>query len=84
MDWLTAFIIPLSFIAYVLKGVATFGPGIILVPIGALLIGAKELIIVISFLDLISNASLLKTNNSLATKPDGDQDYPRTKGCNSF
>jgi len=68
MDMLAAFIIPLSFIAYVLKGVATFGPGIILVPIGALLIGAKELIIVISFLDLISNASLLKINKSLSTK----------------
>jgi uncharacterized membrane protein YfcA len=68
MDLLALLIIPLSFIAYVLKGVATFGPGIILVPIGALLIGAKELIIVISFLDLFSNASLLKINKGLATK----------------
>lgn len=58
-------IIPLSFIAYVLKGVATFGPGIILVPLGALLIGVKEIVIVISFLDLISNASLLKFNRKL-------------------
>jgi len=60
-------IIPLSFIAYVLKGVATFGPGIILVPLGALLIGAKEIVIVIAFLDLISNASLLKFNRDLLT-----------------
>jgi hypothetical protein len=58
-------IIPLSFIAYVLKGVATFGPGIILVPLGALLIGVKEIVIVISFLDLISNASLLRFNRDL-------------------
>lgn len=34
-------IIPLVFIAYILKGVAIFGPGIILVPLGALLIGAR-------------------------------------------
>ena len=60
-------IIPLSFIAYVLKGVATFVPGIILAPLGALLIGVKEIVIVISFLDLISNASLLKFNRDLLT-----------------
>ena len=59
------FIIPLSFIAYVLKGVATFGPGIILAPLGALLIGVKEIVIVISFLDLISNASLVKLDRNL-------------------
>jgi len=59
------FIIPLSFIAYILKGVATFGPGIILAPLGALLIGVKEIVIVISFLDLISNASLLRVNRDL-------------------
>jgi len=59
------FIIPLSFIAYVLKGVATFGPGIILAPLGALLIGVKEIVIVISFLDLISNASLVRLNRDL-------------------
>ena len=58
-------IIPLSFVAYVLKGVATFGPGIILAPLGALLIGVKEIVIVISFLDLISNASLLRLDKDL-------------------
>ena len=58
-------IIPLSFIAYVLKGVATFGLGIILAPLGALLIGVKEIVIVISFLDLISNASLVKLDRGL-------------------
>jgi uncharacterized membrane protein YfcA len=58
-------IVPLSFIAYVLKGVATFGPGIILAPLGALLIGVKEIVIVISFLDLISNASLVRLNRDL-------------------
>lgn len=68
MELLALLIIPLSFIGYVLKGVATFGPGIIMVPLGALLIGPREMIIVISFLDLISNASLLKVNKSLATK----------------
>jgi uncharacterized membrane protein YfcA len=55
-------LIPLSFLAFVLKGVATFGPGIVLVPLGALIIGAKEIVLVIGFLDLISNASLLKLN----------------------
>lgn len=65
MDLLALLIIPLAFIGYVLKGVATFGPGIVMVPLGALLIGAKEMIIVISLLDLISNASLLKMNKSL-------------------
>jgi uncharacterized membrane protein YfcA len=58
-------IVPLSFIAYVLKGVATFGPGIILAPLGALLIGVKEIVIVISFLDLISNASMVRFNRDL-------------------
>ena len=62
MEITALLIIPLSFVGYVLKGVATFGPGIILAPLGALLIGAKEIVIVISFLDLISNASLLKFN----------------------
>ena len=64
---LALLIIPLSFIAYVLKGAATFGPGIILAPLGALLIGVKEIVIVISFLDLISNAILLKFNRDLLT-----------------
>ena len=68
MELLALLIVPLSFVGYVLKGVATFGPGIIMVPVGAILIGAREMIIVISFLDLISNASLLKIDNSLATK----------------
>jgi len=54
-------IIPLSFLAFVLKGVATFGPGIVLVPLGALIIGSKEIVLVIAFLDLISNASLMKS-----------------------
>lgn len=61
-------IIPLSFLAFVLKGVATFGPGIVLVPLGALFIGAKEIVLVISFLDLISNASLLKLNRGCLQK----------------
>ncbi len=68
MDLLALLIIPLSFIGYVLKGVATFGPGIVMVPLGALLIGAKDMIIVISFLDLISNASLLKINKTFTPK----------------
>lgn len=55
-------IIPLSFLAFVLKGIATFGPGIVLVPLGALIIGAREIVLVISFLDVISNASLLRKN----------------------
>ena len=38
---LALLIIPLSFIAYVLKGAATFGPGIILIPLGVLLIGVR-------------------------------------------
>lgn len=67
MELLALLIIPLSFIGYVLKGVATFGPGIIMVPLGAILIGPWEMIIVISFLDLISNASLLKIDNSVAS-----------------
>ncbi len=57
-------IIPLSFFAFVLKGVATFGPGIVLVPLGALIIGSKEIVLVIAFLDLISNASLMKLNRT--------------------
>jgi hypothetical protein len=58
------FIIPLSFLAFVLKGVATFGPGIVLVPLGAFIIGSKEIVLVIAFLDLISNASLMKSIKS--------------------
>jgi len=57
-------IVPLSFLAFVLKGVATFGPGIVLVPLGALIIGSKEIVLVIAFLDLISNASLLKSTKN--------------------
>lgn len=39
-----------------------------MVPLGALLIGPREMIIVISFLDLISNAGLLKINNCLSAR----------------
>ncbi len=52
-------IVPISFAAFVLKSVAAFGPGVILVPLGALFVGAKEIVVVIGLLDLISNAALL-------------------------
>jgi len=57
-------IIPISFLAFLLKSVATFGPGVVLVPLGALLLGAREIVIVIGVLDLISNTSLLKATQS--------------------
>lgn len=60
IDPASLLIIPISFLAFLLKSVATFGPGVIMVPLGALLIGAREIVIVIGILDLISNASLLK------------------------
>ena len=52
-------IVPISFVAFILKSVAAFGPGVILVPLGALFIGAREIVVVIGLLDLISNAALL-------------------------
>ena len=61
-------IVALSFLAFVLKSVATFGPGVVLVPLGALIIGAREVVIVIGLLDLISNASLVKLDKSLLPK----------------
>ncbi len=64
IDLIFLLIIPLSFLGFVLKGVATFGPGIVLVPLGALIVGSKEIILVIAFLDLISNASLMKLNGT--------------------
>ena len=53
-------VVALSFLAFVIKSVATFGPGVILVPLGALIIGAREIVIVVGLLDLVSNISLLK------------------------
>jgi len=64
----TLLIIPLSFLAFLLKSVATFGPGVVLVPLGALLIGAREIVTVIAALDLISNASLLQKSESTGNK----------------
>ena len=62
MDIAALLIVPLSFFAFVLKSIAAFGPGVLIVPLGATLFGAKEIVIVIGFLDLISNAYLLKAD----------------------
>ena len=62
-------IIPLSFIGFVLKGIATFGPGIIMVPAGALIFGARDMVLLSGCLDLISNISLFKPQQSLLTDP---------------
>jgi uncharacterized membrane protein YfcA len=48
-------IVPLSLLAFFVKGVAGFGPGIVLVPLGALLFGVPEMVVVMAFLDLLSN-----------------------------
>lgn len=51
-------IVPLSLVAFFVKGVAGFGPGLVLVPVGALLFGVPEIVVVMAFLDLLSNAVL--------------------------
>ncbi len=53
-------ILPLALAAFFLKGIATFGAGVVLVPLGALLIGTKEVVLLIAILDLISNAFLYR------------------------
>ncbi len=62
-------IIPLSFIGFVLKGIATFGPGIIMVPVGALIFGAREMVLLSGCLDLISNISLFKPQRDHLRNP---------------
>ncbi|MFQ5993738.1 MAG: sulfite exporter TauE/SafE family protein [Acidiferrobacterales bacterium] len=61
-------IVPLSFFAFLLKSVAAFGPGVVLVPLGALVFGAKEVVVVIGFLDLISNTALFKLDHAWVHK----------------
>jgi uncharacterized membrane protein YfcA len=51
-------LLPLALLAFFLKGLTGFGAGIVLVPLGALLIGVKEAVLLIGVLDLISNAWL--------------------------
>ncbi len=62
-------IIPLSFTGFVLKGIATFGPGIIMVPVGALIFGARDMVLLSGCLDLISNISLFKPQRSYLRNP---------------
>jgi len=62
-------IIPLSFIGFVLKGIATFGPGIIMVPAGALIFGARDMVLLSGCLDLISNFSLFKPQRDYLCNP---------------
>lgn len=58
------FILPLALVAFFLKGLATFGAAIVLVPLAALVIGVKEIVLVMAFLDLISNALLYRPRKS--------------------
>ncbi len=69
IDPATLLIIPLSFAGFVLKGIATFGPGIIMVPVGALIFGVREMIMLSACLDLIANASLFRPNRNLLHNP---------------
>ena len=54
-------LLPLALLAFFLKGLTSFGAGIVLVPLGALLIGVKEAVLLIGVLDLISNAWLYRS-----------------------
>lgn len=62
-------ILPLSFVGFVLKGIATFGPGIVMVPFGALIFGARDMVLLSGCLDLISNISLFKPDRNLLRNP---------------
>ena len=62
-------ILPLSFTGFVVKGIATFGPGIVMVPVGALIFGARDMVLLSGCLDLISNISLFKPNRDLFRNP---------------
>ncbi|MEE9230618.1 MAG: sulfite exporter TauE/SafE family protein [Acidobacteriota bacterium] len=48
-------VLPVVFLAFVLKGLTGFGPGLLIVPVAAVLIGAQEAVLLIAFLDLVSN-----------------------------
>lgn len=48
-------VLPVVFLAFVLKGLTGFGPGLVIVPVAAVLIGAQEAVLLIAFLDLVSN-----------------------------
>ncbi|MCP3688995.1 MAG: sulfite exporter TauE/SafE family protein [Gammaproteobacteria bacterium] len=65
IDPVTFLIVPLSFVGFVLKGIATFGPGIIMVPVGALIFGVREMIMLSACLDLISNVCLFRPSKNL-------------------
>ncbi len=69
IDSATFLIVPLSFAGFVLKGIATFGPGIIMIPIGALIFGIREMIMLSACLDLIANASLFRPDRNLLRNP---------------
>ena len=47
-------LLPIIFLAFVMKGMTGFGPGIVIVPIAALLFGAREAVLLIGILDLAS------------------------------
>lgn len=65
----TLFIIPLSFIGFVLKAIASFGPGIVMVPVGALIFGAREMVLLSGCLDFISNISLFRPQKTHFKNP---------------
>ncbi len=53
-------ILPLSIIGFVLKGIASFGPGIVMVPIGAMIFNPRDMVLLSGCLDLISNIILFR------------------------
>ena len=52
-------LVPVVFIAFVLKGLTGFGPGIVIVPVAALVIGARDAVVLIGILDLASNSVIV-------------------------
>ncbi|MCZ6695523.1 MAG: sulfite exporter TauE/SafE family protein [Acidobacteria bacterium] len=73
LDWLSnislaepgiLILLPIVFLAFVMKGMTGFGPGIVIVPIAALLFGAREAVLLIGILDLASNSVIVATDRA--------------------
>ena len=57
-------LLPIVFLAFVMKGMTGFGPGIVIVPIAALLFGAREAVLLIGILDLASNSVIVMSDRA--------------------
>ena len=68
IDFHIAFFVGIAFVAFVLKGATGFGPAIVVVSLGSLILPPHHVVVVSAFLDLIGGVVLLRYDRSLSSR----------------